>query len=181
MPRTLLATAFAATLSFLFLHVSSAQAVPVTYDLVLTPQLGTAGGVGSFTIDGLTGVGNETFTFGGAKNLLAISFTIDGRTFDFDDTWAPSVSITFKLGQLDDIVYIGGKGPLDAPIALIIGNNSYIYSETYGDYGLGKFTASPANDPAPGETPLPGALPLFVSGLGALGFFAHRRKRKQAA
>lgn len=31
------------------------------------------------------------------------------------------------------------------------------------------------------EVPLPGALPLFVSGLGALGFVAHRRKRKQAA
>jgi hypothetical protein len=29
-------------------------------------------------------------------------------------------------------------------------------------------------------TPLPGALPLFVSGLGALGFLAHRRKRKSA-
>jgi PEP-CTERM motif-containing protein len=29
-------------------------------------------------------------------------------------------------------------------------------------------------------TPLPAALPLFVSGLGALGFFARRRKRKAA-
>jgi len=30
----------------------------------------------------------------------------------------------------------------------------------------------------PGETPLPAALPLFASGLGALGLFAHRRKRQ---
>lgn len=31
------------------------------------------------------------------------------------------------------------------------------------------------------ETPLPGALPLFASGLGALGLFGWRRKRKSAA
>lgn len=34
---------------------------------------------------------------------------------------------------------------------------------------------------AVGETPIPGALPLFATGLAGLGFFAHRRKRKQAA
>ena len=31
------------------------------------------------------------------------------------------------------------------------------------------------------ETPLPAALPLFVTGLGALGLIGWRRKRKQAA
>jgi hypothetical protein len=33
---------------------------------------------------------------------------------------------------------------------------------------------------APSAAPLPGALPLFASGLGMLGFIAHRRKRKMA-
>ena len=32
-----------------------------------------------------------------------------------------------------------------------------------------------------GETPLPGALPLFATGLGALGLLGWRRKRKKAA
>ena len=35
--------------------------------------------------------------------------------------------------------------------------------------------------PAPGATPLPAALPLFASGLGALGLLGWRRKRKAAA
>jgi hypothetical protein len=30
-------------------------------------------------------------------------------------------------------------------------------------------------------TPIPAALPLFATGLGALGFITYRRKRKQAA
>ena len=32
--------------------------------------------------------------------------------------------------------------------------------------------------PAVSQTPVPGALPLFATGLGVLGFFAQRRKRK---
>jgi hypothetical protein len=35
--------------------------------------------------------------------------------------------------------------------------------------------------PPTAETPLPAALPLFATGLGALGLLARRRKRKQAA
>jgi hypothetical protein len=33
----------------------------------------------------------------------------------------------------------------------------------------------------PSVVPIPGALPLFATGLAGLGFFAHRRKRKQTA
>jgi von Willebrand factor type A domain-containing protein len=35
-------------------------------------------------------------------------------------------------------------------------------------------------DDAPGTTPIPGALPLFASGLGAIGFLTWRRKKKTA-
>jgi hypothetical protein len=40
---------------------------------------------------------------------------------------------------------------------------------------------SKAIDPVAATTPLPAALPLFASGLGALGLFGWRRKRKGAA
>lgn len=46
------------------------------------------------------------------------------------------------------------------------------------DYTPGSWT--PTNGPL-GATPLPAALPLFASGLGALGLFGWRRKRKAQA
>jgi hypothetical protein len=36
----------------------------------------------------------------------------------------------------------------------------------------------PVPPPGPSEVPLPGALPLFATGLGALGLLGWRRKRK---
>ena len=42
-------------------------------------------------------------------------------------------------------------------------------------------TAEVTFDGAVGEVPLPGALPLFATGIGALGLVAYRRKRKQPA
>ena len=46
-------------------------------------------------------------------------------------------------------------------------------------YSYGSGTATEVSN-APAETPLPAALPLFVTGLVGLGLFA-RRRRKQAA
>jgi fibro-slime domain-containing protein len=40
------------------------------------------------------------------------------------------------------------------------------------------FTTSAVLQDVPQGTPLPGALPLFASGLGALGILVHRRRRK---
>jgi hypothetical protein len=39
----------------------------------------------------------------------------------------------------------------------------------------------PVDEIGPAATPLPAALPLFVSGLGGFGLLAWRRKRKNVA
>ena len=44
-----------------------------------------------------------------------------------------------------------------------------------------EYIADAGSVSAPGATPLPAALPLFATGLGAMGLFAWRRKRKSAA
>jgi hypothetical protein len=48
-----------------------------------------------------------------------------------------------------------------------------------GEYGMALITGFPPNTQL-GDTPLPAALPLFASGLGALGLLGWRRKRKNA-
>ena len=46
--------------------------------------------------------------------------------------------------------------------------------------GTGFASADTIGSGQAGETPLPAALPLFASGLGAMGVLARRRKRKNA-
>ena len=59
---------------------------------------------------------------------------------------------------------------------LQLGVNDDIFSDNSGQLNLDITGVTPL-----AETPIPGALPLFASGLGMLGFVAHRRRRKQAA
>jgi hypothetical protein len=50
-----------------------------------------------------------------------------------------------------------------------------------GDGWSGNLKITYTYDPPPSQVPLPAALPLFATGLGALGLLAWRRKRKAAA
>jgi hypothetical protein len=85
------------------------------------------------------------------------------------------------------IFYVLGAGGLQP---LLTADNVYltadIYDKATGATGtVGATFCLPGSFGCPtsqgGETPLPGALPLFATGLGALGLFGWRRKRKRAA
>jgi hypothetical protein len=55
------------------------------------------------------------------------------------------------------------------------------FIDTQGAFNAGVYLDDVSVDLVNGTTPIPGALPLFASGAGVLGFFGWRRKKKSAA
>jgi hypothetical protein len=81
--------------------------------------------------------------------------TIPGLSYGSNDLPGPGDEIVLRLSQSFGYSVAGGA--------------------TYGDDRLGRVALAAA------ETPLPAALPLFASGLGALGFVGWRKRRKRIA
>jgi hypothetical protein len=71
----------------------------------------------------------------------------------------PAGATQLQLGINDDIYYYGSSGYPDNTGSLLISVEANSLT----------------------TTPLPAALPLFATGLGAMGFFGWRRKRKATA
>jgi hypothetical protein len=57
----------------------------------------------------------------------------------------------------------------------------FVLDGGWGANGFQELVVSAFNFSSSSETPLPAVLPLFTSGLGALGLLAWRRKQKAAA
>jgi len=60
-------------------------------------------------------------------------------------------------------------------------SSTLMFLETDGAFNAGIYLDDVSVDPVSATTPIPGALPLFASGAGVLGFFNWRRKKKSAA
>jgi hypothetical protein len=103
-------------------------------------------------------------------NISAVSFTMDSSTAG--EGWkvygsnSPTGSLTLLLS---------GNGEQSHSLAVY---PYYFFTATSGNVLLGSLTLV---DPPPATTPLPGALPLFGAGLGAMGFLGWRRKRSTHA
>ena len=146
---------------------------------------GTGEITGSLTVTGttvtaFTGTASG-FGFGGIfDGLVTLGQSAGGPVFVGDDQWsaaAPYVS--------------SGDGTTGGGLLLTNGTYNfrvYDYTDAFNNYGdqLGWFVQygyNPATITATisaSATPLPAALPLFASGLGALGLLTRRRKRKAA-
>jgi hypothetical protein len=148
----------------------SAHASTVTYDITLTQTGGTliTAPPADFTVTSSFTIPSPTTSYE-TETISGLSFTIAGKTY------TSNASIQFSgLGPAINNFY-GFSDTASGDTLSIGGGNSF---NLYG-------TGIPSTDVgtvafAVAATPLPAALPLFAGGVGALGLFGWRKKRKGA-
>ena len=121
----------------------------------------------SFSIS--DGVNTITQASGGSTNLFKFSTNASGRITDWNIDVENGPSVTLQIATVNTLC-IPGSIPCD------LGEDIAIASEGF-NFSRGKW-AGP-NQPI-ASTPLPAALPLFATGLGAMVLFGWRKKRKAA-
>ena len=131
---------------------------PVAPDINTTSPP-TAGNVVTFFPNDAPATGALQLTFANSLSTPGIDNIIIGTAASFECLGSYSCQFT---GQKDVFGY--GGGPVYSDLTRYVGE------------GATSFADSPSL-----ATPLPAALPLFASGLTAMGLFAWRRKRKAAA
>jgi hypothetical protein len=186
--------------------VAPARAATVT-DIITFSDTGTYATDGDPTHGYTTGTASGSFqiTFDPTQQYLTQSITgiISGLTYSVTDPYFSGSPL-----PLNPIAYFAfdGAGALTLSsdptlsksffdtIDITIGINGWAYGtassvwyaqDQYGHTltanGTATITEQPLGAQLPGETPLPAALPLFATGLGAMGLLGWRRKRKGAA
>ena len=110
------------------------------------------------------------YSNGGYQNYLSLSNTGAVNNWLLYDNNIISTDLVYLVGPTNN--YPGTFGSFGTYDYAQSGSNVLDYN--VGNPGM--WTASPTS-----PTPLPAALPLFATGLGALGLFGWRRKRKAAA
>ena len=110
-----------------------------------------------------TGLGTDFLTL--SPDIGQVFYIGNGQTSAsiFQTFIAPAGATRLFFGIPDGFGFVGLPGA---------------YDDNDGSYSI---RVGVDEDPVVGETPIPGALPLFISGLAGLGFLAHRRRRKATA
>jgi hypothetical protein len=182
------------------LSVGPAQAVPVTYEVSFeahTFQKTNAGGPAA-PVNPVTGSFTLAFdpTLGFFLNATSVGITLNSLSIPYDQP--PSFRFTSGQGTSaleDGTLSIGtsfsflppGQNEFTLDIGKFI-SAPYFSSFQYGNnssdntvwYTLqGSVQVEAVTDVA--QTPLPGALPLFATGIAGLAYVTHRRKRKERA
>jgi hypothetical protein len=150
--------------------------VPSVYDqLTLDPNTGT------FTTPGTINLNWVTFTDANNSDIAHFvtgtvheDVTLNGFTVNVAVPYTVDINASDTLNLVGGGVYSFGAWTLTL---LSYGPVSIYQAGTYSGWFEG--LVSPLSTAL--TTPLPAALPLFATGLGAMGLFGWRRKRKNAA
>jgi hypothetical protein len=142
------------------------------WDLTITQTGGCFTCTGSFTFLGPDSGNDSTVNVAGnslyaTPSQLTFNYSILGSIFSFATTITPVNRVDLEWNSFvlnGGVIEIYADAPLLTPPV-------FVSSITYGEPGI--FTI--------GSTPLPAGLPLFGTGLGLMGLFGWRRKRKNAA
>jgi hypothetical protein len=158
--------------------VAGSFSIPVADFTAATPVLG------------LFGLGGDLGVSLPNTDITAISLTLNGSTtFGLADRNASGANVFDVSGAQPQLAY----GTTNFLVVLPIGCNpeqtscsSGIQAALFGNSviipaGLTDSFGTWNTSSGMSATPLPAALPLFVTGLGALGLLGWRRKRKNAA
>jgi len=92
-----------------------------------------------------------------------------GGSYSIDNTFVGTIDFSSIAGFAN----IASFSIIAPNPSIVCGSNVKCPQMTFDDFVF--------SDPTVGAVPLPDALPLFASGLGALGLLGGRRKRKKAA
>lgn len=173
----------------------SAYAVSYTTSGLSTPLTSLGDTIGSqydqLAVGGVTGtlqtgtIVLNTLAFTAGINAL-VPQTYNGvysiaETMSVDSGTPQQLTIPFNLSisYSDTLTIVGGTtlSFLDGGSLWQIVVNGLTFASNSGGTMIGYLTAQVTDPPSP--APLPAALPLFASGLGAMGLFAWWRKRKR--
>jgi hypothetical protein len=187
------AVALAAVVSTSFLSVPARA--DTVYDWTIS------GGSAQDGSGALAGSGTITLSSTPTINGTGTGYAVDGITGMFTSTdITGAITGTFTSGAVDNLVYPSDPGGfiLDdfglGITVMVSPTNSYQleFGAANGDPGFYNETCCGGGEPiydyndvtfgvtpeTPSATPLPAALPLFAGGLGMLGAFSRRKKRK---
>ena len=176
--------AVAAAFATLCLTTLPTFAAPVSFTFTgvgVFDPLNTA--TGSFVIDDSLFDGSAS-QYLQNTNITQLSFTMTSSlgttSFSFADVVTSDGAFYDSLNAPPSIA--NGSGFLASKSGLLLsinGPSDLSLSANNGDTAVEIYSGSWTEAPV-APTPIPGALPLFATGLAGLGLFIHRRKRKAA-
>jgi len=165
----------------------AAPAEALTFDFSFTNTTGNFPGTISGQIFGLTDNSTSAATQVIVEGV-PVNYSADFPTPTYPlDTTADATSIssnafTVVAGVITNANYFANNSTDPNQFQLELLTNSVTFAFDVEENGSSLVaTGAALFTPEVSTTPLPGALPLFVSGLGALGLLVKRRKRKNAA